>query len=154
LTGLAGPVPVYVEGALGSAYCISSAANCGCNVSGSFTTASGNVDSGQFVCVRHVSSPIADEVSRTVFHAGGGAGVFRSVTGSFAPPAAAAGCSLDIDGNNAVDALTDGMLLLRAMMGFTGTAATGGAVGQGATRSDWVAIRAYLNGNCGLGVQP
>lgn len=151
VTGIAGAAVVYVDGALGSAYCIASTAQCGCDVAG-FSTSRGSVADGQFVCVRHVTAPIADELARTTLHVGGGAAIFRSITGNaFAP---VAGCSLDVDGNNAVDALTDGMLILRAMMGFTGTAVTGGAVGNGATRGDWNAIRAYLNGSCGMGFQP
>jgi hypothetical protein len=151
VTGFAGTVQVYVEGQLGSAYCISSANNCGCNVSGGFVTERGTISEGQFACVRQVSAPVANEVTRTILHAGGGAGTFRVVTGT---PFGGGGCSLDVDGNNAVDALTDGMLLMRAMFGFTGTAATDGAVGPNAARGDWTAIRAYLNGNCGMNFAP
>jgi hypothetical protein len=58
---------------------------------------------------------------------------------------------LDIDGNNATDASTDGVLLLRALLGFTGTAVTDNAVGTGTpTRSDWAAIRTYLVDSCKL----
>jgi len=64
------------------------------------------------------------------------------------------GCSLDVDGNGTVEALADGMLLLRAMFGLTGTAVTNGAVGGGATRSTWTKIRAYLNGSCGGAFAP
>ena len=46
----------------------------------------------------------------------------------------------DIDGNNSINALTDGLMLLRAMFGLTGTAVTNGAV-QG-SRS-WAEIRTY-----------
>lgn len=53
--------------------------------------------------------------------------------------------TLDIDGNCAVDPLTDGLLLSRAMMGLTGTAVTNGAIGAGATRTTWAQIRLYLN---------
>jgi hypothetical protein len=63
-------------------------------------------------------------------------------------------CSLDVDGNGAQDALTDGLLILRAMFGLTGTAVTNGAVGSGASRADWTALRAYLNGNCGANFPP
>ncbi len=68
-------------------------------------------------------------------------------------------CTLDIDGNNTVNALTDGLLLLRAMFGLTGAAVTAGAIagddGSGApTRTDWVKIRTYLNGSCGTSFGP
>ncbi len=42
---------------------------------------------------------------------------------------------LDIDGNGHVDALTDGLLIVRYMFGFRGTALIAGAVGSGATRT-------------------
>jgi len=59
-------------------------------------------------------------------------------------------CTLDLDGNGSIDALTDGLLLLRAMFGLTGTSVTNGAIGGGmVARGNWAAIRSYLNGNCG-----
>ena len=42
---------------------------------------------------------------------------------------------LDIDGNGFVDALTDGLLLLRALFGLTGSALTQGAIGPAAIRT-------------------
>lgn len=58
---------------------------------------------------------------------------------------------LDIDGNNATEAQTDGLLLLRAMLGFTGTSVTNNALGTGTpTRGDWPAIRSYLTDSCKL----
>lgn len=60
---------------------------------------------------------------------------------------------LDIDGNGTHDAATDGLLLLRALFGFTGTAVTNDALGaEPRTRNDWAAIRSYLNTTCGLGL--
>jgi hypothetical protein len=53
--------------------------------------------------------------------------------------------TLDIDGNCAVDPLTDGLLLTRTMLGLTGTAVTSNAVGAGATRTTWEQIRVYYN---------
>ena len=58
-----------------------------------------------------------------------------------------------VDGDNAIDALTDGLLILRAMFGLTGAAVTRGAVGSGATRTDWATIRTYLN-SCGGSFAP
>ncbi|MEP6701502.1 MAG: hypothetical protein ABJB04_00840 [Betaproteobacteria bacterium] len=63
-------------------------------------------------------------------------------------------CTLDIDDNGSIDALTDGLILIRAMLGLTGTAVTQGAAGTDAMRSTWSAIRAYLNGNCGANFAP
>ena len=64
------------------------------------------------------------------------------------------GCTLDVDGNGVIDALSDGLLTLRAQFGLTGAAVTNGAVGAGATRATWAQIRAYLNVNCGTNFAP
>jgi hypothetical protein len=70
-------------------------------------------------------------------------GAFESI------PATTTGCTLDIDGNGTRDALTDGMLVVRALLGMTGNAATSGALGATPLRGDWTSIRSYLNANCG-----
>jgi alpha-tubulin suppressor-like RCC1 family protein len=59
-------------------------------------------------------------------------------------------CSLDIDGNGTIDALTDMLVMSRARFGLSGTAVTDNAIGAGATRSDWSSIRHYLQFNCNL----
>ena len=64
------------------------------------------------------------------------------------------GCLLDVDGNGVVDALTDGLLMLRAQFLLTGSAVTNGAIGSGATRTTWAQIRAYMNANCGTNFGP
>jgi hypothetical protein len=64
------------------------------------------------------------------------------------------GCTLDVDGNKSVDALTDGLMILRAMFGLTGTSVTSNAVGAGATRASWASIQPYLNGACGTSFSP
>ena len=71
----------------------------------------------------------------------------RCDIGAFEAPGA--NCTLDIDGNHSVDALTDGLIIIRAMFGLTGTPVTTGAVGAGASRTTWAQIQPYLNGNCG-----
>jgi hypothetical protein len=53
---------------------------------------------------------------------------------------------LDVDGNGALQALADGLLVLRYRFGLTGTALTGGAVGANCTRCDAAAIEPYLGG--------
>ena len=70
---------------------------------------------------------------------GYGYGIFGQRFGALLP-------SLDVDGNGAVDALTDGLLVLRHRFGFTGATLTGGAVGGGCTRCDGPAVKAYLDG--------
>lgn len=65
------------------------------------------------------------------------------------------GCKLDIDGNGVQDALTDGLLIIRALFGLTGTAVTNGAIGGGSpTRTTWAQIQPYLNGSCGANFSP
>ncbi len=62
--------------------------------------------------------------------------------------------ALDIDGDGQVLASTDGLLLVRVLLGLTGDAAIGGALGPTATRNTWPLIRAYLNGQCGMSLAP
>ena len=69
-------------------------------------------------------------------------------------PATTVGCTLDLDGNGGLDALTDGLLLIRALFGLTGATATSNAIGAGASRPDWASIRNYLNANCGSSFAP
>ncbi|MGK7904355.1 MAG: N-acetylgalactosamine 6-sulfatase (GALNS), partial [Hormoscilla sp.] len=52
--------------------------------------------------------------------------------------------SLDIDGNGAIDGLTDGFLLLRYEFGFRGNALIDGAIGFGALRPNAASIEEYL----------
>lgn len=59
-------------------------------------------------------------------------------------------CELDIDGNGQLDAATDGVLAARAMLGMSGAAVTGGALGNGATRTTWNQIRNFLIRACGV----
>ena len=61
---------------------------------------------------------------------------------------------LDIDGDGRIDALSDGLVLLRALFGLSGAAATNAAVPATSPRSDWPAIRNHLNANCGLHLAP
>ena len=71
-----------------------------------------------------------------------------------ATPATTYGCTLDIDGNGGLDALTDGLMVIRALFGLTGTSVTNGAVGSSPTRGTWSVIQSYLNANCGTGFGP
>jgi hypothetical protein len=54
-------------------------------------------------------------------------------------------CSLDVDGNGAPEALTDGLLIMRDLFGFTGETLTEGALGSGCTRCTGADIAAYLD---------
>lgn len=61
-------------------------------------------------------------------------------------------CSASIVGApGGPQAMLDGIVLLRAMMGLTGEAVTNGiAFPAGTARTAWVDIKAHLNGNCGM----
>ena len=53
---------------------------------------------------------------------------------------------LDIDGNGQVDALTDGLLISRYLLGIRGPALISGAIGVGATRTTATLVENYLAG--------
>ena len=53
---------------------------------------------------------------------------------------------LDVDGDGSALALSDGVLALRFLFGFTGDPLTAGAVGDDCTRCEAEEIEAYLNG--------
>ncbi len=63
-------------------------------------------------------------------------------------------CSADIDGDGKVLPTTDGLLLARASLGMTGNAVTTAAVGAGAIRNSWSAIREFLVTQCGMAILP
>ena len=54
---------------------------------------------------------------------------------------------LDIDSDGQTGALTDGLLILRHLFGFSGSTLTDGAVALGASRTSPEAVRAYLQVN-------
>jgi hypothetical protein len=56
-------------------------------------------------------------------------------------------CSLDVDGNGVVDPLTDGLLIMRHLFGFSGDTLTDGALAPDATRTDPAEIAAHIEAN-------
>ena len=66
----------------------------------------------------------------------------------------ALGLMHDIDNNGKVDPMTDGLMLIRMTQGLNGAAVTAGALGAGATRTDYESIRAYTNTNCATAFAP
>jgi hypothetical protein len=54
--------------------------------------------------------------------------------------------TFDLDGNGSLDALTDGLLLLRYLFGLSGDVMTNGVVGSGATRDNYADISAHITG--------
>jgi hypothetical protein len=53
--------------------------------------------------------------------------------------------SLDVDLNGQADALSDGIVIIRRLFGFTGNALTDGAVDPAGQRTDPTAIQQYLD---------
>lgn len=71
------------------------------------------------------------------------------------PPFVGVPCDLDLDGSGgAPHALSDGLMLVRAMLGLTGTAVTNGAISGSPPRNTWPLIRQYLNDRCGANYSP
>jgi hypothetical protein len=55
-------------------------------------------------------------------------------------------CNLDMDGDGLLTATKEGLVLLRAMLGFSSTAVT---TGTGISDAQWSVARPLLNENCG-----
>jgi hypothetical protein len=53
---------------------------------------------------------------------------------------------LDVDGNGFADALSDGIVIIRYLFGFTGDALTNGVVDPAGTRNTAAAVEAFLSG--------
>ena len=64
------------------------------------------------------------------------------------PASHAAVCSMDIDGNGRIEATTDGLLMMRYMLGIRGSALVSGALGAGASRTLPADIENYLATPC------
>lgn len=62
---------------------------------------------------------------------------------------------LDVDGDGVIRPLSDGLMLLRALLGLTGTAVTNHALPSPLPpRATWSAIQAHMNSNCGMTFSP
>ena len=75
----------------------------------------------------------------------GVAGLYRTVL-PVSPPNPQSYAVLDIDRNGSVDALTDGLIVLRYLFGLRGPSMTANALAANATRMDVQAIETYLDG--------
>ncbi len=73
-----------------------------------------------------------------------------AIEAAIVPLLAASPPALDIDGDQQATEMIDGMLLLRAMRGRTGSEAMNGfaTTQPGATRTTWTSVRNYLNDTC------
>lgn len=153
ITGISGPVPISVVspiGTIGAQYCVSSTPDCtACNVL-AFTNVPATISNNQYACVRQSASTFTPGLTRATLVAGGGYAHFFVSTGT-----QITSCNLDIDGSGgAPNAASDGLMLVRAMLGFTGTAVTNGAISGTPPRNTWPLIRDYLNQNCGTNFGP
>ncbi|HUP25707.1 MAG TPA: hypothetical protein VNB06_22545 [Thermoanaerobaculia bacterium] len=74
-----------------------------------------------------------------------GDGCTRCDAAAIAPVLEALLSHLDVDGNGAADPLTDGILILRYLFGFTGDSLISGAVDDDCTRCTAAQIEAYLD---------
>ena len=63
--------------------------------------------------------------------------------------AVAPACSMDIDGDGQVHATTDGLIIMRAMLGMRDTNVSSAAA-PGSPRSTWTDIRDFLVNSCGM----
>ena len=149
ISGLSGSARIYAEGQLGSSYSVSSTNSCAGDLSGGFVSTLGSVGNGNYVCSRHTASAANNDVTKTVVHIGVETASFLVSTGT-----AFTACSLDVDGNGTINALTDGLMIVRAMLGFTGSAVTNGAIVGSPPRATWAAIQPFLNSNCGTSFLP
>jgi hypothetical protein len=148
VTGFAGPAATYLVGGANARYCISTTSECGCDIL-AFTAATSTTIPGRYICVSNSAGAINTTTTATV-HVGAGAATQTIAAGS----PGGAPCSLDVDGNGNIEALTDGLMILRAMFGLTGSAVTANAVGNFASRPTWAAVQSYLNTNCGASFAP
>ncbi|MBK7473243.1 MAG: hypothetical protein IPI73_24065 [Betaproteobacteria bacterium] len=82
------------------------------------------------MCVRQLAPLIAPGFAKATLVVGGKWADFLVTTGT-----QLTACSLDVDGNGGIDALTDGLILIRAMFGLTGTSVTNGVIGSGSPRA-------------------
>ena len=92
------------------------------------------------IMIRHLFGFNGD--SLTAGAIGGEAG--RATSNAIAGYLTAANTELDIDGDGESKALTDGLLLIRYLFGFSGDSLISGAIGNGAERDTAEEIEAYI----------
>lgn len=143
ITGVTGNVPVSITGGNIAQYCVSSSAGCSCDAE-AFGNVAATLNNNQYVCARRVAPGNTPAQAKTTLVVGGGWADFMVTTGS-----TLASSSLDVDGSGgAPNALTDGPILVRAMLGFAGSAVATGAVIGTPPRNTWALIQPHLNANC------
>ncbi len=140
IVGLGALAPITLDGALGSAVCVSNIPDCTCGVSGGWVGTTTSINNNQYLCVRHVSASSVHAFAETRLTVGGHATKFVTLTGSLAA------CNLDMDYDGQVTALKEMLVMTRARLGFTPAQAV---VGTGITQAQWDAKRAELAA-CGI----
>ena len=104
------------------------------------------VDAGDFhTCARLTNGEIRCWGNNFTGQLGDGLGVVNAPVPQFV-----GNCTLDLDGDGIVSPTTDGLLLVRALLGFSGNAVTANATGANAQRNNWLAIRTHLQRKCGI----
>ena len=73
-----------------------------------------------------------------------GAEAGRATSNAIASHLTGANAELDVDGDGESKALTDGLLLIRYLFGFTGDSLISGAIGNGAERDTAEEVEAYI----------
>jgi hypothetical protein len=144
ITGLTAVAPVSASGASGQV-CVSTTASCGCNGGAQGTwTNSTSMTNNQYLCARTTAASAGSTFAETSINVGSYTAKFMTYTGQLFA------CTMDIDGDGVYRATTDGAILLRALLGMTGSAVTNGLVGHNPPRNTWAEIRDHLNNNCGM----
>ncbi|MDW8312423.1 MAG: hypothetical protein RMK02_06765, partial [Burkholderiales bacterium] len=138
IMGLGAPASVSVSGAAGNAVCVANSPNC---ATCSAWTTTALVANNQFLCVRHTSASTVPGMAVSHVLVGSSVAQFVTTTG-----ASGVVCNLDFDDDGQVLASKEGLVLARALLGFSPAAAV---VGTGITQAQWEAKRTALRA-CGM----
>lgn len=76
------------------------------------------------------------------------------IDAQLAPTGPGGSRGFDIDGDGAVRAATDGLIISRIARGLTGSSIAAKATNPTAPRNVWDLVRPYLNGSCGTNLAP
>lgn len=98
-------------------------------------------------CARLATGSVVCWGAREWGRLGDGSGQVMRLTPQYV---ASGACSMDLDGDGVVTATGDGLMLVRALLGFNGSAVTTNAAAASGTRRTWGEIRAHLKTSCGV----
>ena len=114
-------------------------------VAGSTCTISFTVDAVKLP-TKNAPAPTLQVLDVTVTSAGGSSTPHATSTSTLSLSTQT--CA-DIDGDGRQDALSDGLMLVRAMFGLTGASVVNGTTSASSTRTTWDQVRAHMNAQCG-----